>query len=115
VYLGRKVVSSNNLLVWSLEVKLFIWAIEGYNRLVRLCSHAIAALSALVQAMARLTLLMEANFTQAVSDSKRFADGPALVRADLNRRVQLYDGAIGPFPALLLASAARLKPGQVLS
>ena len=34
-------------------------------------------------------------------------------RADFNRRVQLYNDAIGQFPALLVASAAGLKPGQI--
>ena len=115
VYLGLNVVSSSTLLVWPLATLLLFWAIEGYNRLMRLCSHAITALSALEQAMAGLPLLIDAHFTQPLSDGKRFADGLALVRADLNRQVQLCNGAIGPFPALLLASAARLKPGQELS
>jgi LemA protein len=38
-----------------------------------------------------------------------------VARADFNRRVQLYNDAIGQFPALLVASAAGLKPGQILS
>lgn len=38
-----------------------------------------------------------------------------VARVDFNRRVQLYNDAIGQFPALLVASAAGLKPGQTLS
>jgi hypothetical protein len=38
-----------------------------------------------------------------------------VARADFNRRVQLYNDAIGQFPALLVASAAGLKPGQIFS
>ena len=38
-----------------------------------------------------------------------------VARADFNRRVQLYNDAIGQFPALLVASAVGLKPGQTLS
>lgn len=38
-----------------------------------------------------------------------------VARVDFNRRVQLYNDAIGQFPALLVASAAGLKPGQIFS
>ena len=38
-----------------------------------------------------------------------------VARVEFNRRVQLYNDAIGQFPALLVASAAGLKPGQTLS
>ena len=38
-----------------------------------------------------------------------------VARTDFNRRVQLYNDAIGQFPALLVASAAGLKPGQIFS
>jgi LemA protein len=38
-----------------------------------------------------------------------------VARVDFNHRVQLYNDAIRQFPALLVAAAAGLKPGQTIS
>ena len=179
-------VATSTLLVWSLAALLLFWAIGAYNRLVRLRAQAIAAFSTLEQAMGGLPVLIEASFSQPVTEAsslnlemlalmdagKRFADALRLARAapladaamddlskayqdlagsldkqsvlpddlstpdvfaavqvrwsqigllvqaaraDFNRRVQLYNDAIGQFPAVLVASAAGLKPGQTLS
>lgn len=179
-------VASSTLFVWSLAALLLFWAIGAYNRLVRLRAQTIAAFATLEQTMVGLTVLIEANFSQAAADEsstelarlalmaagKRLADALRVARsaplaaaavdelskayqdlgrsweklrdlrdrlststdfvaveanwdqigllvqaarAEFNRRVQIYDDAIGQFPALLVASASGLKPGQVLS
>ena len=122
-------VASSTLLVWSLAALLLFWAIGAYNRLVRLRAQAIAAFATLEQTMVGLPLLIEANFSRPVAEAsslnlerlalmdagKRFADALRLARVDFNRRVQLYNDAIGQFPALLVASAAGLKSGRTFS
>ena len=116
-------------MVWSLAALLLFWAIGAYNRLVRLRAQAIAAFATLEQTMVGLPLLIEANFSRPVAEAsslnlgrlalmdtgKRFADALRLAWVDFNRRVQLYNDAIGQFPALLVASAAGLKPGRTFS
>ena len=76
--------------------------------------------------MVGLPLLIEANFSRPVAEAsslnlgrlalmdagKRFADALRLARVDFNRRVQLYNDAIGQFPALLVASGLCIMKGN---
>ena len=96
-------------------------------RLARATPLAVAALDELAKAYqdlgvnwAKMSVVPENLNT--LNDAAAFQanwDQMALLvqvaRADFNRRVQLYNDAIGQFPALLVASAAGLKPGQIFS